>query len=182
MALNDPIPRGFATRFWARVRKRKRGCWEWQGYRAPSGYGVLQARKIHDAPLLAHRVAWRLRRGPIPDGAHVLHRCDNPRCVRLSHLFLGTQSDNNADRQSKGRTASGDSNGARTKPGRNPFVRNRGSGLKGEAHPQARLSQRQVAAIRRAFERGEPRAKIAARYGISVTHVYRIASRKSWGE
>lgn len=52
---------------------------------------------------LAHRVAWMITNGPIPDGLCVLHRCDNPPCVNPAHLFLGTVQDNNADRDAKGR-------------------------------------------------------------------------------
>lgn len=52
---------------------------------------------------LVHRVAWTIERGPIPDGLYVLHRCDNPPCVNVEHLFLGTVRDNNADRDAKGR-------------------------------------------------------------------------------
>ncbi len=52
---------------------------------------------------LAHRVAWLIEKGPVPDGLCVLHRCDNPPCVNPEHLFLGTVQDNNADRDAKGR-------------------------------------------------------------------------------
>jgi len=51
--------------------------------------------------MVAHRVAWIVSRGPIPDGLFVLHKCDNRACVRLSHLFLGTKSDNNKDMAKK---------------------------------------------------------------------------------
>ena len=52
----------------------------------------------------AHRWAWMLVHGSIPDGLHVLHRCDNPPCFRPSHLFLGTDADNARDMASKGRS------------------------------------------------------------------------------
>lgn len=52
---------------------------------------------------LVHRVTWLITHGPIPDGLCVLHRCDNPPCVNVTHLFLGTVGDNNADRDAKGR-------------------------------------------------------------------------------
>ena len=51
----------------------------------------------------AHRLGWKIQNGELPDGANVLHRCDNPPCVRGSHLFLGTIADNNADMKAKGR-------------------------------------------------------------------------------
>jgi len=90
-------------RFWCRVRKTEQ-CWEWIGFRDKCGYGVLN---VGDCKIdRAHRVSWMLRFGLIPKGMHVLHRCDNPPCVRPAHLWLGTQNDNNEDRIAKGRTAS----------------------------------------------------------------------------
>jgi len=169
----------FRKRFWSKVEKGSE-CWEWRAYKSPAGYGMIQARTIHPVPMLAHRVAWELRNGPIPDGLFVLHRCDNPACVRAAHLFLGTQADNNFDRDRKGRTASGDANGARTKPHRNPFVRNCGSGLTGERHPGSKLTQKDVDEIRRLFAAGMNRHQIAKRFGISDTHANRIVTGASW--
>lgn len=170
-----------ADRFWARVKVRKRGCWLWVGSRT-NGYGNLSCRGISPYPLLAHRVAWELTHEPIPDGLHVLHTCDTPACCRPSHLFLGTQTDNNRDRQRKGRTACGDRNGARTVPERNPFVRNGGSGLRGEKHPQARLTDRAVASLVAEFA-ADPRrgkkAELARKYAITKTQVGRILTGRS---
>lgn len=166
----------FRKKFWSRIEKGDR-CWEWTAGCTAAGYGQLQARKINKAPMLAHRVSWELRHGPIPHRLHVLHKCDNPACVRPAHLFLGTQRDNNLDRDRKGRVASGDRNGARTHPDRNPFIRNRGSGIKGDNHPNSKITDLQVKRLREEFDTGVPRAKIAAKYGLSITHVYRIGSR-----
>lgn len=168
----------FKDRFEAKIEKGPE-CWAWKGCRTRSGYGLLQARKISKAPLLAHRVAWELTNGPIPDGMHVLHRCDNPGCVNPGHLFLGTQRDNNADRDAKGRVASGDSNGARTKPSNNPFVRDGGSGLRGQGHPQAKLTDEQVRCLRLSKAMGHDNGFLATVYGISVTHVWRIVTGRS---
>src|SRR5678815_3205705 len=72
-------------------------CLEWQGTKhSKRGYG-LDGRK------LAHRAAWERVHGPIPEGMHVLHKCDNPPCVNVRHLFLGTHADNMRDREQKGR-------------------------------------------------------------------------------
>ena len=173
------IPKAVAKRFWERVRKSE-GCWVWFGYCTRYGYGMFQARAVSHHPLYAHRVSWLLAFGAIPKGLHVLHRCDNPACVRPDHLFLGTQRDNNDDRDRKGRVASGDQNGARTMPHRNPFVRTRGSGLCGEKHPMAKLTALQVRQLRKEFAAGVRRADLAAKYGISEGHVYCIGGGKAW--
>lgn len=76
------------------------GCWEWKRATNSMGYGVLT---VNYRTAYAHRLAWEMENGPIPDGALVLHRCDNPRCVRPDHLFLGTHADNMADMTAKGR-------------------------------------------------------------------------------
>ena len=71
-------------------------CVEWIGYTMPGGYGQSNGK-------LAHRTAWETAHGPIPDGIEVLHSCDNPPCHNPEHLFLGTQADNMADMDAKGR-------------------------------------------------------------------------------
>ena len=87
-------------RFWSKVRKADGdACWAWTGAKR-SDYGAI---KIAGDSVLAHRVAWELTNGPIPEGQHVLHRCDNPPCVNPSHLFTGSHADNMRDAFRKGR-------------------------------------------------------------------------------
>lgn len=87
-------------RFYAKVRFGA-SCFEWTGARtAPGWHGVMLFRGTRQ---VAHRIAWQLMRGPIPDGLNVLHSCDNAGCVRIEHLFLGTQADNMRDAAAKGR-------------------------------------------------------------------------------
>lgn len=91
-------------RFWNKVDVRGRdGCWLWSGTRTRDGYGSFwggewrKNRKHSPIMVLAHRWSYQQEIGEIPDGICVLHRCDEPSCVRPSHLFLGTQADNVAD-------------------------------------------------------------------------------------
>jgi len=80
------------------------GCLEFTGCHNGKGYGLLG---VDGKTLRTHRVAWELANGEIPDGLCVLHRCDNRRCCAVNHLFLGTNSDNVADKVRKGRARTG---------------------------------------------------------------------------
>lgn len=82
-----------ADRFWSKVTKTD-GCWVWAASRGRQGYGHFDLDgKIEKA----HRVAYQLVLGPIPDGAFILHSCDNPPCVNPAHLRVGTHVDNMRD-------------------------------------------------------------------------------------
>jgi hypothetical protein len=71
----------------------------------PNNVGYVMVRNPHRGGRTdgAHRVAWEGAHGPIPAGLHVLHRCDNPRCINVEHLWLGDAADNARDRERKGR-------------------------------------------------------------------------------
>jgi len=77
------------------------GCLEWTGYRSKDGYGRIGDG--HGKMPRTHRAAWTVGVGPIPEGQHVLHHCDNPPCCNVAHVFLGTNADNVADKVAKGR-------------------------------------------------------------------------------
>ena len=87
------------ARFWSKVQTGD-GCWKWDGAIASHGYGVLN---VNGRIKRAHRVAWELLNGPIPERAVVLHSCDTPSCVNPLHLSIGTQAQNLADMWAKGR-------------------------------------------------------------------------------
>lgn len=100
----EPLP-SIAERLAAGLIRMPNGCLEWTGMADSRGYGRIS---VHSRIRLTHRVAWELLRGPIPDGLNVLHHCDNPPCCDTeSHLFLGTNADNAADREAKSRGQGG---------------------------------------------------------------------------
>jgi hypothetical protein len=147
-------------RFWAKVAKSD-GCWLWTGARWGNGYGTFAPDRYH--PTCAHRYAYELTYGPIPDGHVVMHSCDNPQCVRPDHLSIGTQKDNLADMRAKGRA---------------PVERvvHRGSD-----HPNSKLTDGQVRAIRRAYASGEITQKqIAATYCVSEALIGFIVNGRHW--
>lgn len=97
-----------------------------------------------------------MERGPIPGGYFVCHHCDNPLCVRPSHLFLGTASDNMTDKTAKGRQT------------------------KGELVNTAKLSEAQVLEIRSKLSGGASRIELARVYGVGYSTISYIANGKSW--
>jgi hypothetical protein len=130
-------------------------CREWCGYRMPNGYGQ---RRYKGKTWLAHRAAYDEAFGPIPPGLYICHRCDNRACITPSHLFAGTQADNMRDMRAKGRASP---------------IR-----VKGEAHPNARLTADNVRYIRssRKLQR-----VLAEEFGITQAAVSLIRLRTNWG-
>lgn len=112
--MGRPHPGTLRERFDALwVPEPNTGCWLWFGRRPYGRYGYFSIRRrtpegvssARYADRLAHRVAWELHRGPIPDGMYVCHSCDVPECVNPDHMFLGTQTDNMRDCARKGRAS-----------------------------------------------------------------------------
>lgn len=152
---NDP------THLWRRLKVSiaidpHTGCWLWQRHCNNKGYAKLT---VNGRGVYAHRLAYELTHGAIPDGLNVLHNCpggDNPACINPDHLFLGTQQDNMQDCSRKGRS-------------RTPNV-----AFFGERNPAAKLTDGQVDEIRSLLEQGRTQREIAAHFGISQSNVSQI--------
>lgn len=131
----------------------KDGCWEWTGSRS-RGYGQM---KLNGRIQRAHRAAYAFFVGEIPASLFVLHHCDNPSCVKPSHLFLGTQADNMQDAVRKGRRAVN----------------------AGENNPASKLTWEDVREIRAVRGRMTHR-EIAGAHGVSPAAVSAILSGRKW--
>lgn len=165
-------------RFWAKVCKANGdGCWEWNGS-TDGRYGAIW---MNGRLQKAHRVSYEMQVGLIPAGLSVCHSCDNPRCVRPDHLFLGTQSDNLLDATAKGRNgaqvhperlARGSRNGMHTQPERRS---------RGEENGMAKLTTDQVREIRHRYKpRKINHRRLAAEYGVSPSTILDIFHRRTW--
>lgn len=157
-----------AAIFWASVEKTE-SCWLWGGYRTSQGYGVVRkwANGRWLRAKMAHRVAWQLTNGPIPDGLFACHHCDNPPCCNPSHLFLGTAADNARDMIIKGRKHGWE----RGRP--NPKLRGRAPGT-------AKLKPSDVAIIRATPRSGSASRELALRFGVKKRAIYAIWSRETY--
>ncbi len=163
----------FLERFNRNVSKTV-GCWLWVGRKNRKGYGLL--RDANGRPARAHRVAWQLANGPIPDGLLVCHRCDNPSCVRVEHLFLGTNAENLADMTRKGRRCKGERHHMK---GERHFA---GGEFRGEQAKTAKLTAELVREIRAAHRPGRVGCdQLARRFGVHKSTVARIINRELWG-
>ncbi len=133
-------------------------CWVWVFGVTGNGYGglIFEGKRT-----TAHRVAWILAHGNIPEGLCVLHKCDNPLCCNPDHLFLGTRTDNSIDKESKGRG-------------------NHINTPKGEKHGMSRLSESDILRIRELRRSGLQYKQIASLEGIGWSHVKKIARRDVW--
>lgn len=129
-------------------------CRVWVGSRKRTGYGVVI---IGGKPHYTHRLSYELHHGPIPEGKLVMHLCDNPPCINADHLRLGTDADNVADMDRKGRR--------------------RTVSRTGTTHYRTRFSDADVLAIRASKE---THAALARYYGVSDGTIAAIRKRVNW--
>lgn len=152
--------RPLRERFEEKFVRDPSGCWLWTASVNGNGYGQILVTTEAAGLGLAHRVAYELYVGPIPDATLVLHRCDVRHCVNPDHLRLGTQADNIADMDSKGRRRNGDHHGQK-------------SGV-------AKLTEDDVRKMRAEYAAGARQVDLAARYGIWQGTVSSILRRRTW--
>jgi hypothetical protein len=163
-------------RYWAKVDSSAgpEACWPWTGGRDGDGYaGAFWTGTEYQR---AARWAFRQLVGPLSEGDLVCHHCDNPPCMNPTHWFSGTNADNVADRDRKGRgggwKTAGEANGSRLHPERLP---------RGEQHLQARLTADNVAEIRRRYQEGGVLQRdLAAEFGVAQTLISAVVRRVIW--
>ena len=139
-------------RFWNKVEITD-DCWLWTAATTSNGYGSFG---LNGCVVYAHRFAYELCIGQIPEDQQVLHSCDNPPCCNPAHLFLGSHADNMADMATKHR---------------NRF---------GVSHHNAKLSDIKVAQIRAGYAAGETQRTLAKKYCVNQSCISRSICRLTW--
>lgn len=155
------------SRFWAKVdkngpipphRPELGQCWVWTASKQKKKgkeYGWI---RFAGRMFMAHRIAWYIETGDFSP-IQVLHKCDNPSCVRFSHLFEGTNDDNVADKIAKGRDFA-------------PV---------GEMHGNAKLSELEVRQIRHLYMTGQlVQTELARKFNVAQTLISRIVRGEGW--
>jgi hypothetical protein len=144
------------ARFLAKTKlNEETGCLEWTG--AIDRYGVFQLERQRRREY-AHRYAWIQQRGDIPPGLQVLHSCDNPKCVNINHLSLGTHKENM----------------------RQMAERNRTRPQQGTLNFSAKLTEDNVIEIRTLRPFGFTYYELAYRFGVSYQLIEQVVNRKIW--
>ena len=133
----------------------EKGCWVWTGAKLPKGYGFIKVPRQRKQEY-AHRLAWMIYKGEIPEGLYVLHTCDNPSCVNPAHLMLGTQKDNLDQMVSRDRH------------------------LYGERNSEAKLTEKIVENIHRLYAQGNSQERIGVIYGVHQMTVSKILRGIRW--
>ena len=141
-------------RFWDKVDKTD-DCWNWTGSVDKDGYGLT---RLNGKLIKAHRLSYSFLNGIIPEGMCICHHCDNPGCVKPSHLFMGTDADNVHDAISKGRLPA-----------------------HGEKHGNSKLTEDDVHEIRRLYSLGNiTQESLGKMWRIGQCQIGCIVNRKSW--
>lgn len=158
-----------AQRFAQHLERKPNGCLEWTRRCTKQGYGqfVVDRGGKRYKTELAHRVAWELEKGEIPDNLFVCHRCDNPPCCDVDHLFLGTAKDNTQDGIDKGRII--------------PLVVQPARRARGSRSGMAKLTEDQVREIKTRYGKdGVTQQMLATEFGVTQGKISYIIRGKTW--
>ena len=138
-------------RFWSKV-EITRHCWNWIASLHSNGYGQFY---FEGTPRRAHRIAWELTNGPIPIGSLVCHHCDNKRCVRPDHLYLGNHRTNIQDAINRGQHHT----------------------AQGIEHPKAKLTPAAVRLIRKS---SLTQRQLANQFGVNHKTICSVVNGRTW--
>lgn len=138
-----------------RVMEMPSGCWEWQAYCNPAGYGQV---RIDSVLHLVHRYVFQYIHGAVESELVIMHTCDNPACCNPGHLALATQKQNVQDAVHKGRMNSGEANG------------------------MAKFSVADVLSIRQDYEAGKSQSAIAREWGVNRSAIWKIVHKQHWSK
>ena len=142
------------------VLDKNTGCWLWQGFKNPEGYGKL---KYNQKMYYAHRFIYQLDNENIPEGLFLCHKCDTPSCCNPVHMFLGTHQDNMDDMNNKGRRVSS--------------LARQDGGFNGNS----KLTVEEVLAIRRLYSTGNHTQKqLGEIFGVTHSSISLIVLEKKW--
>lgn len=155
------------SQFWARVQRGSDDeCWPWLKAKTTLGYGAFNIPGYKR--VRAHRFAYSLANGVIPDGLCVCHSCDNRLCCNPSHLWLGTVADNNRDKMQKGRHRYG------------PRDFDKVNWARGSRVGRSRLTEEDIPIIRSRLAKGETLRAIAKDYGVDNTSISQLKLGRTW--
>lgn len=140
-------------------KSKKDGCWVWTGHLSETGYGKIRYNGVQ---WKAHRASYVAFVGEIPEGLFVCHACDNPKCVRPDHLWLGTAKDNVRDMLDKGRGQK--------------------AGRVYQQHGNAKLTREEAEEIRSAYtsRKRSTARELSEKYGVTLYNIYHIWHGKTW--
>ena len=157
-----PTSKSPEERFWEKVDKSG-DCWEWIASKTRDGYGMFRDRTLRKNMIKSHKWSWIYYFGG-PGSLHVLHKCNNPGCVRPDHLYLGTHAQNMADIAKAGNHSN------KLHPEK----------YYGSKNPSAKFTEEQVLTIRKMYEEGSSLNDLVNHFNAKKATIWAIVARKNW--
>lgn len=146
------------VRLHEKTRKGKNGCILYTGASTGGKYGLFSMKLTYSVYFMqtAHVTSWCLEHGAPPEGQHVLHRCDNRKCINPKHLWLGTNAENIADKMQKGRHP------------------------RGSQFEHAKLDEKKVAMLLKERAAGASAPTLAKKYGVTLENIMSVVKGRTW--